>query len=56
MLTPAPDEETALYLAVRHGATGCVDVLLAAGASLKLREGHADAGESLTRLAEETLK
>ena len=35
-----PDEETALYLAVRHRATGCVEVLLAAGASLNLREGH----------------
>ena len=35
-----PDEETALYLAVRHGATGCVEVLLAAGAALNLREGH----------------
>jgi len=35
-----PDEETALYLAVRHRATGCVEVLLAAGASPNLREGH----------------
>ena len=34
------DKETALYLAVRHRATGCVEVLLAAGASLNLREGH----------------
>ena len=35
-----PDKETALYLAVRHRATGCVEVLLAAGASPNLREGH----------------
>ena len=35
-----PDEETALYLAVYHRATSCVEVLLAAGASPNLREGH----------------
>ena len=34
-----PDEETALYLAVYHRATSCVEVLLAAGASPNLREG-----------------
>ena len=35
-----PDGETALYLAVYHRATSCVEVLLAAGASPNLREGH----------------
>ena len=35
-----PDKETAPYLAVRHWATGCVEVLLAAGASPNLREIH----------------
>ena len=35
-----PDGETALYLAVYHRATSCVGVLLAAGASPNLREGH----------------
>jgi ankyrin repeat protein len=34
-----PDGDTALYLAVRHRATSCVEVLLAAGASPNLREG-----------------
>ena len=35
-----PDKETALYLAVRHWATGCVEVLLAAGASPNLKGRH----------------
>mmetsp|Transcript_13775 Transcript_13775/g.42686 ORF Transcript_13775/g.42686 Transcript_13775/m.42686 type:complete len:229 (+) Transcript_13775:141-827(+) len=42
---------TALHLAGRRGAADCVEVLLAAGASLNLREGHGLTAFSLALLS-----